>query len=151
MKNLNCRCEGSTINLHDNKVWGVRFNFDSSQLLIPPHLIVDIDYEVGSEFSAIDNNIIFYISPAKLIFNFVSSFNFNISSGRESENNYRADCLYIYRLEKEIMNKERTYFKMIFCDDVGYIDFYAKDFSLIISKEKNIKLKGWITSQFNQD
>ena len=101
MKMLNDRSEDSILLIHDNKVWGVQFNFDGGQFLIPPHLIIDIDYEMDSEFSIIDNKTTFYISPAKLIFNSVSSFNLNITSGSEVENNYCADCLYLCKLEKK--------------------------------------------------
>lgn len=34
------------------------------------------------------------------------------------------------------------YFKMTFCDDVGYIDFYAENFSLIVDEANKYKVEG---------
>ncbi|WP_407230100.1 hypothetical protein [Escherichia coli] len=62
--------------MHDNKMWAVKFNFDGGQVLIKDYLELDIDYVINVD-SSIGDGIVFHICPAKIIFECVSSFNIN--------------------------------------------------------------------------
>lgn len=41
--------------IHDNKLWGIKFNFDGSQFEIKPNLILDIDFVKQSYYSENEN------------------------------------------------------------------------------------------------
>lgn len=118
--------------IHDSKIWSMNFNFDGGQTSVTPSLVVDIDYVTGSDSSFDSDDVIFHVCPAKLIFNGVSSFNLKLSSDVEEEEHYKADCLYIYRIERVLTKNSRYYFKIIFSDEVGYIDLYSDKAFLII-------------------
>lgn len=128
--------------IHDNKLWGVRFNFDGGQTSIKPQLVLDIDYEIGSDYFELEDKIVFSICPANLIFNGVSTFDMNLSSGDEEMNHYKADCLYIARVDIDCIDNERYFIKIMFCDDVGFIEFYADDMSLVINENNTYKVDG---------
>lgn len=128
--------------IHDNKIWSINFNFDGSQTSITPSLVIDIDYVNGSDSSLDTGDIIFHICPAKLNFNGVSSFNIQLSSDREEEAHYKADCLYIYRIDRALTINNRFYFKIILTDEIGYIELYANNAFLLIEENKIYKIKG---------
>lgn len=128
--------------IHDNKLWGMKFNFDGSQTSVKPHLVLDVDYEKGSDYFELENKVVFYVCPANLIFNGVSSFNMNLSSDVEELNHYKADCLYISNIEKKEVENNRFFFKIIFCDDAGFIEFYTDSVSLLIDENKPYEVDG---------
>lgn len=128
--------------IHDSKLWGMRFNFDGSQTSIKPQLILDIDYKKGSDYFELEDKIIFHVCPANLIFDGVSSFNMNLSSDIEELNHYKADCLYISNIEIKPTDNNRLFIKITFCDDVGFIEFYADGSSLVIDESKTYDVDG---------
>lgn len=128
--------------LHDNKVWGLMFNFDAANVSIVPNIIMDIDYEKGSHYSSSDNKIVFSVCPARLVFKGVSNFKINLSSGIEEPNYYKADCLYLYDIACKKIELDRYYYKIKFCDDVGNIEIYANDVVLIIDNENEQQVEG---------
>ncbi|EQB4819409.1 TPA: hypothetical protein ACPYV0_004644 [Citrobacter amalonaticus] len=141
MKNIELTEDYITL-IHDSKIWSMNFNFDGSQTSVIPSLVIDIDYVTGSDSSLDNDDITFHICPAKLNFNGVSSFNIKLSSDMEEEAHYKADCLYIYRIERTLTKSSRLYFKIVFSDNVGYIDLYSDKAFLFIEESKTYKIKG---------
>ncbi|UGS42593.1 hypothetical protein [Pseudocitrobacter corydidari] len=125
--------------IHDNKMWAINFNFDGRQFLIKDYLELDIDYVMNVD-SSIGDGIVFHICPAKIIFECVSSFNIQLSSDTESEGYFNADCLYILEINKKFIKNSKSHYSIIFCNNVGYIEFYAAKASLYISDEKVYKV-----------
>ncbi|MBB2307564.1 hypothetical protein HEN16_024655 [Escherichia coli] len=93
--------------MHDNKMWAVKFNFDGGQVLIKDYLELDIDYVINVD-SSIGDGIVFHICPAKIIFECVSSFNIQLSSDTESEGYFNADCLYILEIKKKFIKNNKS-------------------------------------------
>ncbi|WP_203733506.1 hypothetical protein [Escherichia coli] len=125
--------------MHDNKMWAVKFNFDGGQVLIKDYLELDIDYVINVD-SSIGDGIVFHICPAKIIFECVSSFNIQLSSDTESEGYFNADCLYILEIKKKFIKNNKSHYSIIFAIMLGILNFMQPKHHYILVMRRCIKL-----------
>ena len=128
-------------NIHDNKLWGLEFKFDARSL-DPFMLVMDIDYIIDSTDNEDNNKFIFQVCPAYLLFHEVSSFTIHIDSGQEEENTFNSDCLYIYHIQCQKINEKKSFFQVVFCNDIGEISFYAKNTTIEYNEKDIVMVEG---------